>query len=991
MHMNKRRSIFLRVWLVMLLSASYGVAHAMLIDGATHATLIDFESPPLGAEPRRILNPYQLINSAGVTFTVASPVGTTEVVGLVKNNTTSVCVEPSDSDQKLGSGRSNFAGGAIGYGTSAIRATFAQPLQPPLVVAVDFQTGAGIPVRMRLLDLAGNEVAAVVDVANPANGTCGLPGQMRARKRLTVRAEQAVASVVMDLGPDTGRFVFTLDNFEFGAAPVIEPPPTGAQSDLALVGMIAPETIRAGEPFTYTLNLTNRGPATAEQIVLTGTLASGITLLAAAAEQATCHTADVRIICAVRALPVNASTQMQWSLIPAAERTGKSITFSALVENQQGPDPDPTNNMAAAVVAVTGARVVNGLQALYPFAENQQLAMPALIHDVAGIGPPLTLRVQAPTHVQSTLNGLQILTPTLITSEGAAHKLTQAAQATGELSVEAWIVPDERTQTLVAPLLSLGKGSAAASFSLTQEQYGNQVAGLYTAQLVTNQVPTGNRLSAAPIANPARQLTHLVFTRNAAGLARIYLNGVARATKAMSGDFATWDPQALLRLATDDTGLQFWLGEYQLVAFYSRALDATEVQQNYAAGPQGEGRTEDATTSDDDLFGFDYEVWLDPATPLAQVPVKLGTVVQRQGGKAVLTDVGVRFYLGDPTQNGQVIGNAVIERLSPRGSAISSDVTWTPPAAGVYTIYIQIDPDNRIREANETNNLLMRTVTVRAGDVAPNQDLTAPHVDLFSIDDNSGTTPREDVTLAISVSDPLPSAGVESVAFVEYEYVPSAGAWQIAQLSAWLPYNKSLATYAWRLRATPGLKYLQAWAKDKAGNISHFPYTRYVNYAPPIQTIDLEYVHFLRYPLQAGERITVRLEARRGDPDLYVWPPDHGTGRPPWVSNLRSGVDSISFVAPVAGVYQIEIYGYTAAEYQLQVTTDSSRVGLSNVIAGAGTLVSDAEDEAAMNGIDPTKPRHSQPSLSLESTPSINQALLIFAGQGYKIFLPMIR
>ncbi len=446
MHMNKRRSIFLRVWLVMLLSASYGVAHAMLIDGATHATLIDFESPPLGAEPRRILNPYQLINSAGVTFTVASPVGTTEVVGLVKNNTTSVCVEPSDSDQKLGSGRSNFAGGAIGYGTSAIRATFAQPLQPPLVVAVDFQTGAGIPVRMRLLDLAGNEVAAVVDVANPANGTCGLPGQMRARKRLTIRAEQPVAAVVMDLGADTGRFVFTIDNFEFGPAPDVEPPPTGAQSDLALVGLIEPVTIRAGERFTYMLNLTNRGPDAADTVMLTGTLASGITLLAAAADHALCRAADVQILCTFNPLPVNASVQLHWSLVAAAERTGKSITFSALVANPQGQDPDPNNNLAAAAVAVTGARVVNGLQALYTFAETPLLAHPTLIHDLSGFGAPLNLRVQVPADVQPTIGGLLILTPTAITSAGTAHKLTQAAQATGELSVEAWIVPEERPQ-----------------------------------------------------------------------------------------------------------------------------------------------------------------------------------------------------------------------------------------------------------------------------------------------------------------------------------------------------------------------------------------------------------------------------------------------------------------------------------------------------------------------------------------------------------------
>ena len=82
--------------------------------GQDAATIVDFESPPLGALARTIADPYQ--PNALVTFTSATPTNGVNVVGLVKNNATSVCIEPADANQKFGSGRSNFSDGAIGYG-----------------------------------------------------------------------------------------------------------------------------------------------------------------------------------------------------------------------------------------------------------------------------------------------------------------------------------------------------------------------------------------------------------------------------------------------------------------------------------------------------------------------------------------------------------------------------------------------------------------------------------------------------------------------------------------------------------------------------------------------------------------------------------------------------------------------------------------------------------------------------------------------------------
>lgn len=64
-----------------------------------------------------------------------------------------------------------------------------------------------------------------------------------------------------------------------------------------------------------------------------------------------------------------------------------------------------------------------------------------------------------------------------------------------------------------------------------------------------------------------------------------------------------------------------------------------------------------------------------------------------------------------------------------------------------------------------------------------------------------------------------------------------------------------------------------------------------------------------------------RLMPSAGDADLYVWPPDWTTGA--WASiNAGTAEDVVAFTAPASGVYQIEVYGYTAASYTLEIAVN---------------------------------------------------------------------
>ena len=174
---------------------------------------VTFETPSLTTAERQVVNPYE---AAGVQFTAEAPRTPAAVVGVVKNRATSACVEPEDSNQKLGTGQTSI-GLDAGIGNSAfpIRATFTTPLAPParglVTVRAEFQTVSGTTVRLRLFDSRGGELASVSETARPADGTCGNPGDPRARRVVEATATSAVAYAIMDAQPSSR--VFVIDNF----------------------------------------------------------------------------------------------------------------------------------------------------------------------------------------------------------------------------------------------------------------------------------------------------------------------------------------------------------------------------------------------------------------------------------------------------------------------------------------------------------------------------------------------------------------------------------------------------------------------------------------------------------------------------------------------------------------------------------------------------------------------------------------------------------
>jgi len=356
--------------------------------------------------------------------------------------------------------------------------------------------------------------------------------------------------------------------------------------------------------------------------------------------------------------------------------------------------------------------------------------------------------------------------------------------------------------------------------------------------------------------------------------------------------------------------------------------------------------------------------------------------------------VTVHFYRGDPNAGGILLGSSNAPLLPPNSSGSTAAVAWTPDSAGEVDLYAVIDPDNQIAETDETNNRVQRTVTVRTPppDTTP-PDTTPPIVDSFTIDGGAATTANRNVTLAVLASDPSqPVSGVSAIYIVEYLLNQELGIWVPVKTSdGWLAYaaavaaadqpTSSDASYAWQLTAAPGLRYLQAWAADRAGNIAAMPKRSYINYTPTTLQVGANAALLLRYHLNAGDRIDVRVQPVSGDPDIYLWAPDALTlPRAPWFSNLGGAqVDQLSVPAPVGGSYQLEIVGHTAAEFTLTVQITP---------AGAGR-----DGASEITGVDPGKGVLTAPLLPLAALPSGYHDLTPpdTAPAGNRIYLPAVQ
>ncbi|MGB1251484.1 MAG: S8 family serine peptidase, partial [Candidatus Promineifilaceae bacterium] len=220
-------------------------------------------------------------------------------------------------------------------------------------------------------------------------------------------------------------------------------------------------------------------------------------------------------------------------------------------------------------------RVEQNLQALYDFNASSGDTVP----DVSGIGEPLDLIIADENAVNWLPDGgLSVATETIVRSANAATKLTDASRESGELTIEAWITPQDGVMSGPARIVTLSADKRNRSFTLSQA--GRKVDVRLRTTETSDNGTSSVRSSAA--FNTAERV-HIVYTRDALGNVNIYRNGELMTSDTVRGTLTFWRDDMQFALAGEMDGSKAWLGDYHLVAIYNRALSADEVSHNHDA------------------------------------------------------------------------------------------------------------------------------------------------------------------------------------------------------------------------------------------------------------------------------------------------------------------------------------------------------------------------------------------------------------------------
>lgn len=281
-------------------------------------------------------------------------------------------------------------------------------------------------------------------------------------------------------------------------------------------------------------------------------------------------------------LDPGASSQVTLSLHAAGLPASGSV-HSGSVRFQNGGDASDLHDGLVQVRLGDGTseRVTQGLAALYTFEESGG----SVVHDQAGALTGLDLHVEDPALVSWGPGSLSTQAGARLATAGPATSLAQALAGTGELTLEAWIAPEDVVQEGPARILSLSGGASTRNVTLGQGLWGDQPSDTYNVQLRTTETdPDGMPLLTTGPGAASVGLQHLAYTRTAQGIARLFVNGVERAYATTGGGFEGWSTQFGLLLGNEAQVERSWRGRYHLVAIFDRALSEGEVVQNFEAG-----------------------------------------------------------------------------------------------------------------------------------------------------------------------------------------------------------------------------------------------------------------------------------------------------------------------------------------------------------------------------------------------------------------------
>ncbi|PVV08511.1 MAG: ATPase [gamma proteobacterium symbiont of Ctena orbiculata] len=265
------------------------------------------------------------------------------------------------------------------------------------------------------------------------------------------------------------------------------------------------------------------------------------------------------------------SLEMQGAIDQMASNISPTPIDPALVVSSALSLPEGT-------VASGGSRYENAVIALFEFKTGSG----SIAYDTSGVDPAINLSISGGvTWVEGW--GLDFSDGKAQGSTGDSRKISQLIQATGEYTVEAWVVPANVTQEGPARIISYSAGTDVRNVTLGQTLYNYN-------HLHRSSTTDGNGEPAHSTSDDDEDLQateqHVVATFDPENGRRLYVDGVFTddLDETAPGNLNDWDDSYALVLGNEASSDRPWAGKIRLLAIHNRALNAEQVKQNFDAG-----------------------------------------------------------------------------------------------------------------------------------------------------------------------------------------------------------------------------------------------------------------------------------------------------------------------------------------------------------------------------------------------------------------------
>ncbi|MEP4888463.1 MAG: LamG domain-containing protein [Aliiglaciecola sp.] len=229
-------------------------------------------------------------------------------------------------------------------------------------------------------------------------------------------------------------------------------------------------------------------------------------------------------------------------------------------------------------LATGGGRFENDLIAKWEFKTGSGTTA----FDTSGVEPAIDLTLSGDVAWIGGW-GLQMVDGKAQGSTASSKKLHTLLTATGEMSIEAWVVPANVTQEGPARIISYSGGAQTRNFTLGQTLYNYDYL-LRTSNTDANGETALSTADADELLQSSLQ--HVVLTYDPINGRQIYVNGMHSGVtdEVEIGNFNEWNDTYAFVLGNEVSGDIPWAGSIRMVAVHNRTLSAEQIAQNFAAG-----------------------------------------------------------------------------------------------------------------------------------------------------------------------------------------------------------------------------------------------------------------------------------------------------------------------------------------------------------------------------------------------------------------------